>query len=304
MASTNQSPNNSTDFFRSLSQNKVSTPPPLKPAHRKLTGAIIGLIIGIVYAFFSQMINKLSLPGVPYFQFPFGFTVNLVTSLATGLVIGFFCSTPQSSSNGVVVGSLAIVLAVILQWWEVNRNNLTTIFQSPWQILWVFLIFILAIPIAMLVRFAIDIQLELSQEHFWAWKRVRAPLAILVLTAIVGSFATLPNHIIHDLIDMNNLIQSGLTTSNSADLPNDLRSIDSSSSFLNYANADYSLDQNATNRLIEDLTNAQTQSGDEALIAHFNGGGVLACVYRLPEIRLVCRNFPNAQSFTQYKSIP
>lgn len=286
------------DSFRATWQAKAALPPrPIAtPGYRRRAGIFLGVVIAIVYGGVSQVINRLMLPEVPFIQPPLGMLGNLALYVICGIVIGLACARPERSTDGVMRGSVVSVLAVIAQWLVANPlqpgdNPLTLT-----TILGFGLLFITAIPAMMLLRLAIDNQTEALDKPVWAWERIRVPLGVLALIGVAGAFSIFPDHIRMGFIDLQALIQSGLAVRDPGDLPFGLREEHNVSGFLDYATADYTLEQSLDFDLRSDLT-LEDEVGNAILVAYFNRGGILACAYSPTGERLRCKSYLTAKFF-------
>jgi len=286
------------DGFRATWQAKAALPPrPIAtPDYRRRVGLLLGVVIAIVYGVVSQVINRLMLPEVPFVQPPLGLAGNLALYVICGAAIGLVCALPERSTDGVLRGSVVSVLAIIAQWLVANPlqpgdNPLT--FTT---ILGFGLLFITAIPAMMLLRLAIDNQTEALDKPAWAWERSRVPLAIVAMIAAAGMFSIFPDHVRTGFIDLHALIQDGLSAASSAELPPALSKKNHVSDFLDFATADYTLEQSSSYKLWSDLT-LEDEVGNAILVAHFKRGGILACAYSPKGERLRCKSYVTAEFF-------
>jgi hypothetical protein len=288
------------NFFSTLAQTKTVSSP-ARPGYRRLVGTLLGLAIGLTYGFVSQGINKLSMPGIPYLQHPSGLAGNLLIIVISGVVIGFVCAAPKSSSNGAVRASMVVVLAVTFQWLASYRAGLAIFPPTHLIVFGIGAMFIGAIPAMMLLRLAIDIQTESRHKPVWAWTRIRVPVGILALVGFAGIFQIYPDNVRLAFADLHALIQAGLSVEDPADLPLALREENSVIGFLDFATADYVLEESSIDRLWIDLTTPD-ELGDTVLMARFKRGGILACAYNASGVRLRCKSYIDASVFQQVAS--
>jgi hypothetical protein len=291
---------NTTNFFRTLSQTKIVTSA-AKPGYRRLVSGILGMAIGLTYGFVSQCINKLSMPDIPYVQHPLGLAGNLLIIVISGIVIGFVCAAPESSSNGAVRASAVVVLAVMFQWLAAYKAFLAILPPTYLIVFGIGAIFIGAIPAMMLLRLAIDIQTESMHKPVWAWTRIRVPLGILALVSFAGTFQIYPDNVRLAFTDLHALIRAGLSVADPADLPPALREENNVIGFLDLATSDYTLEETSINKLWIDLT-TPTEIGDTVIMARFKRGGILACAYNASGVRLRCKSYIDASVFQQVAS--
>lgn len=283
---------NVVNFFQTLSKGKIDIPV-ATPGYRRWVGAILGAVFGVAYGFVSQGINKLSLPDVPYIQYPFGLAGNLAIVVLGGLAIGFICAVPESFSDGSSRASLVAVAVLTVQWLATLQASFA-IFPPIYMIfLAIGFFFMCSLAAMMLLRLAIDNQTEALHKPVWTWTRIRVPVVVLALVSFAGTFQIYSPPVQAAFTDMQALIQTGLTVADPADLPADLRDEHTSLSFPDYAVSDYTLEQSSSDKLWQDLTSPD-ESGDTVIMAHFQRGGILACAYDFLGVRLRCRSYSDA----------
>jgi hypothetical protein len=289
------------NLMRSLSAEKGSVKQPVQRLitrkDRLLVGLILGATIGVVYGFFSQAVNRLSLPDVPYAEYPFAMMINWAIGIVLGAGIGLACAGPQLFSKAIIVGGIVTFLAVMLQWLITQAKLTATLTPSPLWLIFLFFLFILAVVIAMLFRQAVDAQTEFADKPIWTWTRVRTLLVILVLSSLAGSFSIYPNYVLQGLKDMHALIQSGLSVSDPANLASDLRKENRVVDFLSRADSNYVLEQNRNGYLESDLNKNQYDPGNIAIVARFKSGWRLACAYNSAGMRLHCKSYADVNAF-------
>jgi hypothetical protein len=286
------------DSFRATWQAKAALPvrPIATPAYRRQVSVCLGIVIALVYGFVSHVINKLAMPDVPFSQHPLGLIGNLVIFVLSGVAISLACAAPDRSTDGVVRASGVVVLAVIIQWLVANPVFSGDSPLTFTTMLGLGLLYITALPAMMLLRLAIDNQTEALDKPVWAWVRLRVPLGILALVSVAGAFSIYPDHVRLAFIDLQALIQAGLSATGPADLPPGLREKNHVSGFLDFATADYTLEQSSDFDLRSDLT-FEDEVGNAIIVARFKHGGILACAYNVSGDRLRCKSYLTAEFF-------
>ncbi|MBI5565664.1 MAG: hypothetical protein HY870_12290 [Chloroflexi bacterium] len=286
------------DSFRAAWQAKAALPPrPIAtPAYRRRVGLLLGIAIAVMYGFVSQVINKLAMPDVPFSQHPIGLIGNLVIIVISGVAIGLVCAAPERSSNGVVRASAVVVLAVIAQALAAYAAFSDPLPPALVAAIGIGLLYITALPAMMLLRLAIDNQTEALDKPVWAWERIRIPLGILALVSVAGAFAIYPQHVQTGFVDLQALIQSGLAVRDPADLPSALSEENNVGGFLDFATADYTLEQSLDFDLRSDLT-FEDEVGNAIIVARFKRGAILACAYSPTGDRLRCKSYLTAAFF-------
>lgn len=284
------------EFFQTLAAAKQVTAPqePPKPSRPRLVGLVLGALLGLVYSVASQIINPLLVPGVPLAQYPFGLAGNCLISIASGAIISLACALPRSFTNGAFLGTMVSAVVALLQWWATHAASAVAILKldsiTPWTILELGFYVALFFPFMLLLRLAIDNQVESTHKPVWSWTRLRVPLVLVVILGVIGGFSIFPTHVQRALTDMHVLIQSGLSTSNGANLPPSLAETQGVIGFLDYATPDYLLEPSQDRSLRDELS---TPDEDYTLIiiARFKSNGILACAYDENGNRSHCKSF-------------
>ncbi len=297
MQSSNQQPtrDHTVEFFQTLADAKQVTEParPSKPFQPRLVGLALGALLGLIYGVTSQVVNSLLVSGVPLSQYPFGLAGNCLISIVSGAVIGFACALPRSSINGTFFGTVTAAVVALLQWWATHAASATAILRlnaiTPWTFLELGFYLVLFVPFMLLFRLAVDYQVESAHKSVWAWTRLRGPLLLVVIVVVVGGFSIFPTHVQRALLDMHALIQSGLSTSNGANLPPALAEEQGVTGFLDYATSDYTLEQSQDPGLRKDLSTAD-EDYTLIIMARFKGNGILACAYDANGNRFRCKS--------------
>jgi hypothetical protein len=83
--------------------------------YRRVMGVVLGAGLGLVYEGAAQVVNRLAMPGVPYYPAPFGPLGNIALSVAWGGVLGALAAWPESVLWGVLLSSLAGAAAFVLR---------------------------------------------------------------------------------------------------------------------------------------------------------------------------------------------
>ena len=85
---------------------------------RCLVGTLLGAGLGLAYGLVSQWINAVAVPGVPFYQPPFGPLGNTALGLVVGAFLGLVTAWPHDAFVGVLAGcgagAVLIELVVLL----------------------------------------------------------------------------------------------------------------------------------------------------------------------------------------------
>lgn len=185
-------------------------------------GVLLGMLLGFAYGLVSQLINPLSLPGIPLYQPPGGPAGNILFSTLLGAGLGALTCYPPSAALGIVFGSLAS-LTGILVYMVIRLGGIGfgaalisgVILSIPMA--W------LTVPVLALLRWAAERQVEAHQVGEPLLRRLRLPLALALVMGVLGSFESLPDHALDQLRRTHAMLQQGLQARSPAALPEPLR---------------------------------------------------------------------------------
>jgi len=246
--------------------------------YRRLVGFLLGFALGLTYTLVSQGINHLLLPGMPLYQPPLGLWGNIGLGALWGGVLGLICAWPYSTAVGIV---LATVVSVVVQ---VTRN-LVGIDESMGRLLIVAIV--LNLPMAFLIapamaalRLATNRLVATRGRHVPVGKRLRGPILLLAIVAILSVFSLYTTKARTLLVRMNEMLQASLVAGSP---PEGLRLVENGDFPIGEA---YTLEWTETDldRFIE-LRPATNYSEHSAVIARFDNGHTLVCLY--PNARAV-----------------
>jgi len=270
--------------------------------YRRLVGALLGALLGLVYFLISQGINAVFLPGIPLFQPPLGFWGNVALGALWGGMLGLICAWPYSTAIGVVLASVASISVSVVR-------GLSGIDEPLSRLVIIGVVLgvpttILMIPAMMALRWAINGLVDLRNHPTSRDQRLRGPLILLALVALVAAFSLYNAKARTLLTRMDDTLQAGLVAANAADLPTELQTL-RSGNFLAHASDSYTLEWTETDldRFI-DLRPSSNYSDHSAVLVRFDNGQSLICLYPGVEVRPNCafRAVPSAIPLRPYVS--
>ena len=283
------------DFFRDLARTKLAPSERPRAVRVRLSGLLLGALMGLAYGLLSQSINEMLLPGVPLAHYPFGALGNCALAIGVGALIGILCGWPQGSINGALAGALAMTAALEARGVIINNLGIAQIARLDFAAITLAgaaVLLFFTIPVALLLRWAIDSQFE-SRRPALSWPRLRGPLALAALACGAGALAYYPGDTRHALRDMHALIQKGLKAASVAALPGPLRNENKVIDFMLSASPRYTLEESEDPVLRRGL-GWLSRANSVIIVARFEGGWTLVCLHERSGAAPECRSFrPN-----------
>jgi len=256
--------------------------------YRRASGAIIGLMFGLAYTLVSQVVNRLALPGIPLYQPPLGPAGNILLGLLAGAGLGVLCAWPASPAKGIFLGGAAAAVAIfaftLLRMGAGAASTLVgLLFSMPMA--WV------SVLIMAVVRWLVDRQVEARRESAPLRRRLRLPLILASIMGLLALFALYNADARLELQRMNALVQAGLHAGGAASLPTALQA-PAVVGFPAGTRSNYTLEWTNVelDRFIA-LRPAANYDRQAAVIARFEDGPVLACIYSAPKAEPSCGTY-------------
>ncbi|MGW8251935.1 MAG: hypothetical protein ACWGO1_14940 [Anaerolineales bacterium] len=260
---------------------------------RRLLGVLLGSSMGLVYGIVSQSINKIMLPGIMLHQPPFGMAGNILLWLLVGAILGFVSAIPEETLSGVILGATVGAVFVTIISLLTGRTD-----AGVWagKFISVLILFVpiaaLLVPVTGVFRWAINKVIEARIDSDSTWRTVRRPLLLVVLVAAIGTFALLPPHARIMLARTDAMLEKGLQSTSTDQLPEALQH-ERVGGFMQHASLEYTLQwQNKNiNRFAIPRPLTDRPWEESAIIAHFDSGWRLVCIYADSEAQPACRGF-------------
>lgn len=248
-------------------------------ATRRRGGIILGVALGLAYGLVSQLGNRAVLPGIPLYQPPAGPIGNALLSGVLGGGLGLLTTWPSSTARGILLGSLAAAVAVVLRGiLQIGADMgasaavlAAVIFAVP--LTW------LTVPVIALLRWAVNRQVEARRAGAPLVARLRLPVAAMVIMAVLAGFEILDPTARSELRRMDEMLAAAKVATNAAALPAPLAAPDVTGLRPGHM-ADYSLEwtDQDLDRFIE-LRPASNYDQHAAVIARFADGVTVVCLY-------------------------
>lgn len=282
-------------FLRDLARTKLAPSEKPNAAKVRLSGLALGALAGLAYGLLSQSINEMLLPGIPLAHYPFGPIGNGAMAIGVGALVGLVCGWPQGSINGALAGAMAMTIALEARGVIINNLGIAQIARLEFAAVTLAgaaVVFFFALPVALLLRWAIDSQFE-SRRSALSWARVKGPLALAALACGAGALAYYPSDTRQALRDMNTLIQKGLKAATVSALPEPLRNESKVIDFMLSASPRYTLEESEDPVLRRGL-GWLSRTNSVIIVARFEGGWTLVCLHEQGGAAPECRSFrPN-----------
>jgi hypothetical protein len=268
----------------------------LNNAYRRRAGCLLGLGMALAFGLVAMNLNRVLLPGVPFYQPPFGPWGNLILLGLAGAAVGLVCAWPE---NAVIGTFAAAALGALLL---VAFNMLAA--RSWGDRLWVFLIgnaalyvplAALCVPLTALMRWIAGRQDEARQLRLPAWRRIPGPLVLCLLAGACGLFTLYHADTRAALASFNRTLTQAQAAGTGGTLPAYLQTSDVGG-FLEHARGAYTIVHEADNidrfRIPRPGLNFDDQ---QAFIARFDSGWSLVCIYPTPNTDPLCKGFDTLQ---------
>jgi hypothetical protein len=233
------------------------------PRARAVPGAIYGLVLGVVYALLAGTIDAVVMRDVPIRIDWIGVWVSVISTGVGLAALGAITGWPADKWRGVVVGAVAFVGWFMLQSFLKLQGAAT-----------VFLVFflplaVLSLPIAAILRWAIQRHLHNLEQATAGPKRLRAQVVLLLtllgVGAFAGSWSQMPPAAQEAVRTVHRLMQRTLSEPATATLP---RAFDAVPNIREHAGVGYGLNQRAS---------VSSPTGVDVIVT-FDDGYALTCL--------------------------
>jgi len=268
------------------------------PSYRRSFGLLLGALIGLTIGLVTQGINHILMPGVPLYQPPFGAWINGLLCFALACVLGILTSWSNTSAIGVFLSSLFGALVISASTMASGQTDAAAQSQKAFALILISGSVIASlVPVLVIFRWIVNREETARTETLAGFKipvlRRWALPVLLVIIAGSLSLTAMQNKMARAvLVNMHDLIQSGLQAQTQDALPEPLRS-QAVSRFLEQGQGTYLLewDKDDLNRYYvsrpsTDLTRQST------VIAHYSNGYLLVCKFPDETGQPRCKDFP------------
>ena len=255
--------------------------------YRRRIGLLIGALLGLTYAVVSQLANTLLLPKIPLYQPPFGALGNTLMFVVAGGLLGLLVAWPRSGIKGVFLMAAVAALGFVLVSLVTGDNQGQTLaFQVVAAVSLALPIWGLFVPVFAALRWVIG-QEEEAHRDGRAWRgRVIAPLALIVLIALVAYTSVYPPRARAALNAAHEMLSEAAASGSTPE------ALALATGFAENNGAPYTLSWEGSDvarfRIPRPSRNFDLHS---AVIARYPSGWSLVCIYITADEPPVCRGF-------------
>lgn len=256
--------------------------------HRRRTGLIIGLALGISYSLTTNLINRLTLPGIPLYAPPPGVLGLIVVATLMFGLLGLLAAWTDESLPGVLLSGLigSIVSSIWILVSESNKFAAVTLLVVIFMPRMFFYM-----PFGALVRWLIH-KIDQPTPRPVAPVRKLIPVFLaFIFLAYLGSFALLPEETRTSLVRMDALLHEGMESQATSytELPKPLQPV---LGFIQRANGSYSYSIGSDPDVLP-VQRPFVEYGEVEpfIIIKFENGFRFGCVFSPPYIQPACIDF-------------
>jgi len=258
-------------------------------ALRRLLGLLLGAASGLAFGLVSQYTNSLLVPGIRFYQPPFGAVGNVLMCFGIGVVVGLVAAWPNNAFAGAIAGCLTggvlFEVAVLLT----GENTPNVVAAKAGSILLTLLPIsaTMVLPVG-IFRWMVSKDEGARREGAPAWKRIPLPVLFVLVTGALGALLIYPERGRIVLPRMNAIVQAGLNPADRSALPAEFQTIDVPG-YPEQAKGGYRLDwqgeQMGRFAIPRPFENEEDQS---AVIARFDNGWSFVCLFITPDATPRC----------------
>lgn len=263
-----------------------------KPVYRRLSGLIVGGLIGLGFALVAALINPILMPDIKFYIPPFGIFGNALLGLGAGMILGLLSAWTNPSVPGPIFAGMVGAALMLLSGFISGRTPLFLVPASVVTALFLLLPFsAMLLPLTALIRVAVNQFTDYRDKSILLPRRW--VMTVLLLAAAVGGgllFRLSPEAQIM-LRRAQSMIDAGLQVTNVEALPAPLIGPEMRD-FIGSAGQSYQLEwQNKNLNLYAIPRPALPEYEMAVVIAHFDNGWSLVCLYPNTELNPRCKGF-------------
>jgi len=260
--------------------------------YRRQYGILLGIAMGLVFGLVSQWINRIALPGIPLFQPPMGPALNTLLDVAVGGALGLVTAWSLSSTTGIFAGAgiaaLFTAASLLMTGTTMPNQSVAKFLSVAFLTLPIAAVFV---PVTGIFRWVVNKEEETRSEPPFSLERIRLPVLAVMVAGVVGAFWLYPARARIMIPRMHAMLQSAAGAPEAASLPKSLQPTDVDE-FSTRGHGFYELlwDRDESNKFAIPRF-ANTPAGQGVVIAHFDNGYLVACLWSDFESEPECRDY-------------
>jgi hypothetical protein len=257
--------NMTTDTFKTPFLNHRTASNELNIRNRIIIGGLLGVLLGVLYAFLAGTIDVIIMRDVPL-RVDWGSVILSVATTGLGCaVLGGITGASSNPFRGVLYGALTMIAYNLIQSFlqpDINLASLALV------LLYLALpLFVLILPLTIILRLALHFYGRALENEGRARRiaQARVVIALAAFAAFAGSWAQMPPEARDAVRRVDGIVRDVVTSEASAALPLSLRDVNN---FRARASRVYQLDQ---------VKSTSVLSGTDVHV-YFETGLVMTCV--------------------------
>jgi hypothetical protein len=267
--------------------------------YRRMVGIALGASLGAVYGLISQLINRILLLDISFYQPPAGPVGNILIWASIGAFLGLATAWPRESIHGALLGAVASVFVLTILTMLTGQRGSETLLGKLLGVAFLILPMLgFFVPLVAVQRWAVNGVVEAHIDRANWQVAFRRPLLLGAVVVVVGGLSLLPGYARSMLMHANNLIITGLQAKTASELPPALQT-PRVGAFLEYAQPPYTLqwDKNNLTRFAIPRPLSDRPTQESVVIARFSNGWALVCLYMYSDAEPICKGFEREEEF-------
>ena len=255
-------------------------------------GCLVGGLVGLCFVLTSMLVRTLVLPDVPLYYSPLGFAGNTLLGLAAGVLLGLVSAWTDPSPPGPIIAAAsgAVVFLVVG-----FITGMTPLFMVPATLVTTIFLMLpfgaMLLPLTAALRVAVNQWTDYRKYSSLQPRRWFMTVLLIALAFGAGNLSRYNPTARIMLQRTQATIQAGLRSTSADTLPASLRGPEMVD-FIGSASANFQLEWTNQNLIIYQIPRPPMSEADMGVvIAHFDNGWVLACLYPNTELDARCRGF-------------
>jgi hypothetical protein len=255
----------------------------------RLQGVVFGVWLSWLYAFVADQANRMNLPGIPLPDPQGGFAGYYLGAILAGALIGLASTWPENSWVGAGLGGLVgAFLAFFAPWQQALGSTNQTVGVAVLTLTTFIPLALILAPISLLLRLSVN-HLPTTSAGMLNPRRIGLPLAVSILAVLIPIWGMYSPDVKDAFYTSKSLLEEGLKASNPGQLPAPLQSV---TGFIPNAAGRYSLEwSDSVERFMGPRPVTSRQNSDYLIIARFQNGFTLACLYAPGVKQPSCTNY-------------